>query len=208
MPCCAPLLSLSHWLLLLCPSCSLFLKHLLSSSPQSSGSECPRRVGLGPFADFLLSTPLGSRSAHMVWFCVGAGHMYKGSTPSLWRSRNSVYLFIPEENYSPFILPQPAAGLLLAQQLEYELCLPRRARGAECWWQLSRAWRAFPEGRWVPPQQQRSWQIHAAAPTNLLLPLFCTQGEICCRGALAVARKERQALFSVSVTAQIFKALA
>lgn len=102
-------------------SCSLFLKHLLSSSPQSSGSECPRRVGLGPFADFLLSTPPGSRSAHMVWFCVGAEHMHKGSTPSLWRSRNSVYLFIPEESYSPFILPQPAAGLLLAQQLEYEL---------------------------------------------------------------------------------------
>lgn len=96
----------------------------------------------------------GEGSAHMVWFCVEAEHMHRGSTPDLWRSRNSIYFFISEESYSPFILLQPAAALLLAQQVECELsslCLPCRARGAKSWWQLSRAWRAFPEGSWVPP---------------------------------------------------------
>lgn len=147
MPCCAPLLSLSHCF-------SLFLKNLLSSSPQSSGSECPRR-GAGAIYWFLTFHTPESCSAHMVWFCVGAAHMHRGSTPNLWTNRNRTYLFIPEGSYSPFILtPTASSRSALRPEVGCELrslCLPWRARRAKSWWQLSRAWgRSQMEGGSTP----------------------------------------------------------
>lgn len=143
MPCWAPLLSLSHCLLLLCPSFSLFLKNLLSSSPQSSGPECPRHVRL---RELLIShSPWPRRAAlHIccdsLWklnMCTEVPHQSCGGAGTVF-----IYLLTPEESYSPFIPPEPAAGLLLAQQVECELrslCLPWGAGEAQSWWPLSRA---------------------------------------------------------------------
>lgn len=166
MPCWAPLLSLSHCLLLLCPSFSLFLKNLLSSSPQSSGPECPRHVRL---RELLIShSPWPRRAAlHIccdsLWklnMCTEVPHQSCGGAGTVF-----IYLLTPEESYSPFIPPEPAAGLLLAQQVECELrslCLPWGQERLSPDGPLAEP-KDIPRGKVGPPQLQRSWQIQPAS---------------------------------------------
>ena len=205
MLCSRPLLSLSHWLLLFCPNFFLFLKNLLSSSPQSSSSETPQMWGWCHLLISYFFIPQEELACtYGVLLCGSWTYAQRFHTKSVEEEKQ--YLFIPDKSYSPFILPQTKADLLSARQLEYKLrshCLPYRARGVKFWRQLTRPWRVSPEGVWVPPPTEEiltnSHFCHLPPQTSVFISFVPSEEFVprCC-GVLWPCRDMWNKHFSVS----------
>lgn len=111
--------------------------------PSELWSWMPQTCEAEGIADFSLPMAPESCSAHLLWFSVEAEHVHRGSTPKLWRSRNSIYLFTHSRGELQPLYPPRASSrsaISPASGVWAQISLPPLGAGeAQSWWPLSRA---------------------------------------------------------------------